>query len=70
MGHQRRVSSDLTLLSFVESGCGRCRLLVSCLTNSVNKCLANAFSYIKLGIHLPVLLLNLGLAGMNSFLDK
>lgn len=69
MGHQPRVSSDV-ILKFCRKCCGRCRLLVSHLTNSVNKSLANAFSYIKLGIHLPVHLLNLGLAGMNSFLDK
>lgn len=70
MGQQPRVSSDIILISFVESSCGRCRLLVSHLTNSVNKCLSNAFNYIKLGTHLPVLLLNLGLAGMNVFPDK
>lgn len=75
VGHQSRVSGDVIFQSFVESCCGSgffCRkwLSVSHLTNSANKCLSNAFNYIKLGIHLPVLLLNLGLAGMNSFLDK
>lgn len=70
MGHQVRVSSDIIFISFVESGYVRCGLLVSHLTNSVNECLANAFSCIKIGIHLLVLLLNLGLAGMDTFLDE